>query len=119
MRAAGVQIALDDFGTGYSSLAYLLRFPIDVVKIDKSFVDLMESDNKALQLVATIVSMGRILGLRVVAEGVETEGQVQKLSMCGGELIQGYFFARPMAAEDIVDFVAGTAAGNSRLRMAG
>ena len=118
VRAAGVQVALDDFGTGYSSLSYLLRFPIDVLKIDKSFIDLMESDNKALQLVATIVSMGRILGLLVVAEGVETEGQVQKLALCGGELIQGYFFARPMAAGDVAQF-AGAAAGQMRLRMAG
>ena len=116
VRTAGVQVALDDFGTGYSSLSYLLRFPIDVLKIDKSFVDHMDRDNRALQLVATIVSMGRILGMRVIAEGVENESQVQKLGICGGELIQGYFFARPLAAEDVLPFVMGTA-GLSRMRL--
>ena len=101
VRAAGVRVAIDDFGTGFSSLGYLLHFPIDVVKIDKSFIDHMETDNKALALVATIEAMGRILGMQVVAEGVETERQLDRLRIVGSRLVQGYLFARPMSGGDI------------------
>ena len=101
LRALGVRLAIDDFGTGFSSLGYLLHFPIDVVKIDKSFIDHMETDNKALALVATIEAMGRILGMQVVAEGVETERQLDRLRIVGSRLVQGYLFARPMSGGDI------------------
>ncbi len=105
VRAAGVRVAIDDFGTGYSSLGYLLHFPIDVVKIDKSFIDHMESDNKALALVATIEAMGRILGMQVVAEGVETERQLDRLRIVGSRFVQGYLFARPMSGGDVTRFM--------------
>ena len=104
-RAAGVRIAIDDFGTGFSSLGYLLHFPIDVVKIDKSFVDHMEQDNKALALVATIEAMGRILGMQVVAEGVESERQLDRLRIVGNRLVQGYVFARPMSGGDVTHYL--------------
>ena len=105
VRAAGVRLAIDDFGTGFSSLGYLLHFPIDVVKIDKSFVDHMEQDNKALALVATIEAMGRILGMQVVAEGVESERQLDRLRIVGNRLVQGYVFARPMSGGDVTRYL--------------
>ena len=121
VRAAGVRVAIDDFGTGYSSLGYLLHFPIDVVKIDKSFIDHMESDNKALALVATIEAMGRILGMQVVAEGVETERQLDRLRIVGSRLVQGYLFARPMSGGDVTRFMQGGHAngGESSVRAVG
>src|SRR5207244_3290073 len=101
LKALGVSIALDDFGTGYSSLAYLHRFPVDVLKIDKSFV---EGD---VSLLAAIVGLGRTLELRVIAEGIETTDQWLTLQALGCELGQGYVFAAPMLVSEFVGFVSG------------
>jgi EAL domain-containing protein (putative c-di-GMP-specific phosphodiesterase class I) len=97
LKALGVRVALDDFGTGYSSLSYLGRFPVDVLKIDKSFVDALGTaitDQSAL--VGAIVGLGATLGVQVTAEGIEGADQLTHLLSLGCELGQGYYFARPL-----------------------
>jgi len=101
LRAHGVAVSVDDFGTGYSSFAYLRQLPVDALKIDRSFVAGMESDAAGAELTASIVSMGRALGLRVIAEGVETEAQRSLLVGYGCDEMQGFLFARPAPAEQI------------------
>ncbi len=98
LKALGVQLAVDDFGTGYSSLAYLSRFPIDKLKIDKSFIDGLGQDARADKIVATIIAMGQGLDLLVVAEGVETEVQLALLRGLGCDVVQGYLTGRPLSA---------------------
>ncbi len=99
LKTLGVRLAIDDFGTGYSSLSYLQRFPVDVLKIDRSFVDGVVTGGSALALARTIVTLGATLGLQTVAEGVETDAQREQLVALGCQLGQGYLFARPMSAE--------------------
>ena len=103
----GVRLAIDDFGTGYSSLSYLRSFPIDVVKIDRSFITDIPGSDSACKLVETIVRMGQGLNKRVIAEGVETAQQLQFLRTAGCDAIQGYHVARPMAAEIFGRWMAG------------
>ena len=98
LKALGVQLAVDDFGTGYSSLAYLSRFPIDKLKIDKSFIDGLGQDARADKIVATIIAMGQSLNLHVIAEGVESAGQMELLRAHGCDAVQGYLCGRPMPA---------------------
>jgi diguanylate cyclase (GGDEF)-like protein len=98
LKALGVQLAVDDFGTGYSSLAYLSRFPIDKLKIDKSFIDGFGQDARADKIVATIIAMGQSLDLQVVAEGVENAGQLELLRALGCDAVQGYLCGRPVPA---------------------
>jgi EAL domain-containing protein (putative c-di-GMP-specific phosphodiesterase class I) len=97
LKALGVRIAIDDFGTGYSSLAYLRQFPIDVLKIDQSFVASMVESPESAALVHTLVQLGKVLGLETVAEGIETEAQRTLLRAEGVDIGQGYLFARPQA----------------------
>jgi diguanylate cyclase (GGDEF)-like protein/PAS domain S-box-containing protein len=97
----GVRLALDDFGTGYSSLSYLPHLPLDTLKIDRSFVDGLGSEDHDSAIVEAIIAMSRALSLGVVAEGVETECHVQELVRLGCERAQGFFFARPMPAAEI------------------
>ncbi|HTO58984.1 MAG TPA: bifunctional diguanylate cyclase/phosphodiesterase, partial [Pseudomonadales bacterium] len=104
LRSLGVRVALDDFGTGFSSLSYLRQFHFDVLKVDRSFIRDIERSNTDLGLVASIVSMGRILGADVVAEGVETDAQLQCLRRIGCDLIQGYFYSKPLPADAFADF---------------
>ena len=101
LRALGVRIALDDFGTGYSSLSYLDRYPIDTIKIDRSFVVKMLASVRTLAIVETIIALGKALGLDVVAEGVEEQAQLDTLLRLGCSSIQGFLFARPMPAAGI------------------
>ncbi|HUZ44044.1 MAG TPA: EAL domain-containing protein [Acidimicrobiales bacterium] len=101
LRRLGVRIALDDFGTGYSSLSYLHQFPIDCLKVDKSFVGGLGTSDGDASVVAGIVGLASALGLIVVAEGVETAAQAQLLADLGCEMAQGFFFGRPMPAEDL------------------
>jgi diguanylate cyclase (GGDEF)-like protein/PAS domain S-box-containing protein len=100
LRAAGLRIYLDDFGTGYSSLSYLKRFPMDTVKIDKSFIIDMNADNSDRTLVHAIITMAGSLSLNVVAEGIEEASQLALLREMGCGYGQGYFFSRPVAAAD-------------------
>jgi diguanylate cyclase (GGDEF)-like protein/PAS domain S-box-containing protein len=103
--AAGIAIAVDDFGTGYSSLSYLKRFPIQTLKIDRSFIRDLTSDPSDAQLVETIILMAHNLGITVVAEGVESPEQLEWLKQCGCEQIQGYWFSKPLPAESFLTFV--------------
>jgi EAL domain-containing protein (putative c-di-GMP-specific phosphodiesterase class I) len=96
LAALGVQLSVDDFGTGYSSLAYLKRLPMSEVKIDKSFVLDMEHDSEQLAIVTSIVDLGHNLGLRVVAEGVETATAWSLLQRLGCHDAQGYLLSRPL-----------------------
>ena len=100
-RSHGIGVSLDDFGTGYSSLSYLLNLPVDELKIDQSFIHDLELDQRRVELVKTVLSMGRTLGKRVVAEGVETQEQLEILRDLGCELIQGYLISKPLASSSV------------------
>ncbi|HRZ05933.1 MAG TPA: EAL domain-containing protein, partial [Candidatus Competibacteraceae bacterium] len=102
LRGLGLRLAMDDFGTGYSSLAYLKRFPLDVLKIDKSFVDDLPQQRDAMEIAATIIAMGHTLGLDVLAEGVETSEQLTFLQLKGCDQYQGYLTSPPVPAEAFV-----------------
>lgn len=105
LKDLGVRIAIDDFGTGYSSLSYLKRFPLDCLKIDRSFVEGLPDDNDSAAIAETIVAMARKLGLVVVAEGVETSEQSRFLRACGCKLVQGFFFSKPLPPAQLAAFV--------------
>jgi diguanylate cyclase (GGDEF)-like protein len=100
LKNLGVQLAIDDFGTGYSSLSYLTRFPVDTLKIDRAFVSKMDSDAHNLAIVRMIMSLAKTLNLKVVAEGVETEQQHKMLMELGCDLIQGFYFYKPLSLND-------------------
>jgi EAL domain-containing protein (putative c-di-GMP-specific phosphodiesterase class I) len=102
LKDLGVRLALDDFGTGYSSLSYLRRFPIDTLKIDKSFVDGVTTSPEGHAVVAAITQLGQTLHLEVIAEGLESADQRQALGELDCPLGQGYHFSRPLAAGDAV-----------------
>jgi diguanylate cyclase (GGDEF)-like protein len=106
LKALGVRLELDDFGTGYSSLTYARQFPIDALKIDRSFVDGLGTSPEDSAIVSAVISMGRALGLHVVAEGVETEEQVRQLRIMGCRLAQGYLFSRPVPVADALELIA-------------
>jgi EAL domain-containing protein (putative c-di-GMP-specific phosphodiesterase class I) len=101
LRSLGVQVYMDDFGTGYSSLTYLGRLPIDGIKVDRSFVAQMGSDGRQAQLVSTIVTLIRNLGLEPIAEGVETDEQAHRLREMGCTFAQGFVFCRPLPAAEL------------------
>ncbi|WP_430462664.1 bifunctional diguanylate cyclase/phosphodiesterase [Thalassolituus sp. LLYu03] len=105
LQAAGIRIALDDFGTGYSSLSYLAAFPADKLKIDRSFIHGMHADARKQTLVDTIINMGHNLGMRVIAEGVETQEDEALLISRGCDQIQGYFLSRPLPEDEFVRFL--------------
>lgn len=103
-RQAGIGISIDDFGTGYSSLSYLHAFPIDCLKIDRSFVMMIEKDERARQLVHSIVGLGQNLGIKIIAEGIETEEESEILKSMGCEMGQGYYFCKPMPETEVILF---------------
>jgi EAL domain-containing protein (putative c-di-GMP-specific phosphodiesterase class I) len=105
LHELGAQVAIDDFGTGYSSLGHLAQLPVDVLKIDRSFVSRMDREDGQAELVRTIAALGHRLGLTVIAEGVETEEQRTKLLALGCEYAQGYLISRAMPAEAAAAFI--------------
>jgi EAL domain-containing protein (putative c-di-GMP-specific phosphodiesterase class I) len=99
LKSIGVLLAIDDFGTGFSSLAYLKRFPVDLLKIDKSFVDGVALNGHDTAIVQAIIDLGHALGLKVIAEGVETREQVAQLRALGSELGQGFYYSKPLSGD--------------------
>jgi len=106
LKALGVRLSIDDFGTGYSSLGRLRRLPFDSLKIDRGFISHMDEDVESREIVRTIIALAHNLDLTVVAEGVETESQMQQLQQLGCEMAQGYFFSRPADAETMAGLLA-------------
>lgn len=102
IKRLGMQVAIDDFGTGYSSLSYLHKFPANMLKIDKSFIDVMNKNDSSKKYVATIISIGHILNLEVISEGVETDDQIETLKEIGCDYIQGYIWGKPLPVEDAI-----------------
>ena len=120
LRERGILVALDDFGTGFASLTHLLDFPVDTIKIDKSFVAGIEGGTRNSAIVEALIGVASRLGMRIVAEGIETEGQARRLAAMGCRLGQGYHYAKPMPAEAVPTFVGSfsRATPASRLRPA-
>jgi EAL domain-containing protein (putative c-di-GMP-specific phosphodiesterase class I) len=108
LKAFGVRIAIDDFGTGYSLLNYIKRFPLDVLKIDKSFIDTVTSDENDAAIVQTIITLAKSLQIRVLAEGVETEEQRGFLSLRDCDAFQGYLCSRPLPKADFLQLLIGS-----------
>ncbi|AEV87280.1 putative signaling protein [Actinoplanes sp. SE50] len=103
LRELGVKIAIDDFGTGYSSLGYLRDIPVDVLKIDRSFIDGMAGNGRQQELVNAVIQLGHTLGLRVVAEGIEDADQLNLLTVMGCRFVQGYHLGRPEPVAQLQD----------------
>ena len=101
LRGLGIHIAMDDFGTGYSSLSYIARLPINSIKIDRSFINGMANSPQDMAIVTTIITLAHSLKLRVVAEGVETEGQSKLLKLLRCDEAQGFLFSKPLPAAEI------------------
>ena len=101
LRNLGIKIAIDDFGTGYSSFSVLKDFPVDILKIDKSFIKELGTDQRARFMIESIISLSQGLALDLIAEGVESEEQYQLLKDSGCSRFQGYFFGKPMHALDV------------------
>ena len=110
LKTLGVRLAIDDFGTGYSSLSYLKRFPLDTLKIDRSFVDGLGDDSQETAIVQSVIALARALNLSTTGEGIETPGQQEHLRALGCDAGQGYLFARPAPAREIEALLVGHAA---------
>jgi diguanylate cyclase (GGDEF)-like protein/PAS domain S-box-containing protein len=115
LRAAGIRVALDDFGTGYSSLGRLQDLPVDVVKIDKSFVSMLQTGVEKLPILTSMIHMARSLGLKVTAEGIETPAQARYLMQHGCDALQGYLFSRPVPEAERQDALRKSAAAVAAL----
>ena len=107
LRSKGYEIEMDDFGTGYSSLNMLSSMPVDILKMDIAFIRNIETNEKDLRLVEVIVDIARYLKVPVVAEGVETEGQLNLLRQAGCDLVQGYYFSQPLPADEFEKRILG------------
>jgi len=106
LNKLGIKLSMDDFGTGYSSLSYLRQYSFDVLKIDRSFIQGIPNNNEDCELSNAIIAMGQSLGLKIVAEGVETKEQVELLSTLGCDYLQGYYFSKPIPAKELLIFSA-------------
>ena len=106
LKNLGVSLSIDDFGTGYSSLSYLSRFPLDELKIDRSFVVNFDKSENSANLVIAIIAMGNGMNLKLVAEGVETHEEYRFLVQHGVRIIQGYLFSKPLPAKDLKNLLA-------------
>jgi EAL domain-containing protein (putative c-di-GMP-specific phosphodiesterase class I) len=106
LKALGVRIAVDDFGTGFSSLAYLRQFPIDILKIDRSFIDSVATSSESSTLIHTLVEFGQTLGLEVIAEGIENEGQLHPLILANCDAGQGFLYGRPLTPAQLDLFLS-------------
>jgi EAL domain-containing protein (putative c-di-GMP-specific phosphodiesterase class I) len=118
LKALGVRLAIDDFGTGYSSMSYLCSFPIDILKIDRSFVSGVPNEPQKAGIVRTIVELGHILDLQTVAEGIEMNEELEQLRALHCDLGQGYWFAKPLAVDDVMTLLTEQAAKRRRGEMA-
>ncbi len=105
LKAMGVSIAMDDFGTGYSSLSYLLQFPFDKLKIDRSLINELDNDPATVNVLEAIIKLGNVLGLHVLAEGIETDDQARFLIGLNCSFLQGYLFGRPLLADQVPAFI--------------
>jgi EAL domain-containing protein (putative c-di-GMP-specific phosphodiesterase class I) len=101
LKQVGVQLAIDDFGTGYSSLSYLQQFPVDILKVDRSFIEQLGVRTESEEIVSSVIGLAHALGLKVVAEGVETVGQLEILRSLQCDLAQGFLFSVPRPASEI------------------
>ena len=113
-RRRGIHISLDDFGTGYSSLSYLTRFPVDKIKLDRSFVRDIAHDTSSAAIIKAVVNLGHSLNMRVNVEGVETLEEMGILKSYGVDEIQGYHYSRPLSADAVPEFVAGAVASSNQ-----
>ena len=118
LKRLGVRLAIDDFGTGYSSLSYLQRFPVDILKVDRSFTDGLLRGKQAATFVRTIVSLARALDLRTIAEGVEHQLQYEALAAMGCDAAQGFLFSRPVSAPELEKMIASDLGGRSAVAAA-
>ena len=109
LKALGLRIAIDDFGTGYSSLGYLRQFPVDALKIDRSFITDLAGNPEASTLIHTLVQLGKSLGIETLAEGIEETSQLHHLRREACDSGQGYLFARPLTPQAVTDLLAGEA----------
>jgi len=116
LQQLGIQLSIDDFGTGYSSMSYLEQLPFDTLKIDMSFVRKIQENGEGGTIAATIAAMAHALNKNVVAEGVETMAQLDFLREHDCELIQGYFFSRPLPAKELATFVNTHATNNGNIQ---
>jgi len=106
LKDLGVQLSIDDFGTGYSSLGYLHRFPVDTIKIDRSFIGRIGEASEDIEIVRAIMSLAENMGMDVVAEGIETLGQLGKLRTLNCQYGQGYLFSRPVDADSVTTWIS-------------
>lgn len=117
-KEMGLSIVIDDFGTGYSNLSYLNKFPVDTIKIDRSFIHMIETENDNFQIVQSIIDMAHKLGIDVVAEGVELESQVGILKELGCDYAQGFFYSKPMSETNTLEILRGCASAETASHVA-
>ncbi|MNZ93264.1 Oxygen sensor protein DosP [compost metagenome] len=118
LREQGFSIAIDDFGTGYSSLSYLTSLPATTLKIDRAFINRIKEDTRRDSVVEAVIALGHMLGMLVVAEGVENEVQLDFLRGAGCDVVQGFYLGRPQSAQAIVALLERCTAGDGRMALA-